>query len=113
MVVTDINGCKDSISRPIAINYFINAGPDTAYCSNTPVTHVLQGGPVTPGTPYTWQPAAYLDNNTLQNPTATITTTTTFYLTAPSPFGCLRADSVVITVNPLPAINTINDISIL
>jgi gliding motility-associated-like protein len=87
----------------------INAGLDTAFCSNSAVTHVLHGN--TSGTGYTWTPVALLDNNGLQNPTATVSGTTTFYVTT-SNASCTAIDSVKITVNPLPAVSTINDFSV-
>ena len=54
-----------------------------------------------------------LNNPNIQNPTATISATTTFYLTVTSsPSICTGVDSVTIYVNPLPVINTIADTTI-
>lgn len=111
LYVTDINGCRDSITTIVNTNNLTaNAGNDTAFCSNGPVTHVLHG--TTNGTGFTWTPAGLLDNNTLQNPTATVSSTTTFYFTVPGPGGCNAIDSVKITVNPLPTLSTIADNSL-
>ena len=111
LVATDINGCKDSITTTITpTQVVVNAGLDTSFCSNGAVTHILHG--TTTGTGYTWTPAGMLDNNTLQNPTATISSTTMFYLNTSSGLGCNAIDSVLLTVNPLPAVSTINDFSI-
>jgi gliding motility-associated-like protein len=87
-----------------------NAGNDTSYCSNTPISHVLQGNGN--GT-YSWSPAVYLNNPNIQNPTATINATTTFYLTVSGGGGlCSAIDSTTIYVNPLPVIQTLNDTAI-
>ncbi|MEO8770789.1 MAG: LamG-like jellyroll fold domain-containing protein [Ferruginibacter sp.] len=111
LVATDINGCKDSITTTVTpTQVVVNAGLDTSFCSNGTVTHILHG--ITTGTGYTWTPAGLLDNNTLQNPTATISTTTMFYLNTSSSLGCNAIDSVLLTVNPVPAVTTINDFSI-
>ncbi|MFT3907935.1 MAG: PKD domain-containing protein [Ferruginibacter sp.] len=111
LIGTDINGCKDSITTTVSLNTLtVNAGNDTAFCSSGPVTHTLHG--VTTGAGYSWTPAGLLDNNTLQNPTATISATTMFYLNTSGVGGCTAIDSVLLTVNPLPAVSTINDFSI-
>ena len=112
LLVTDINGCKDSIVKNVTTTaVLVNAGNDTSYCSNTPVTHVLQG--TTNGSGFSWTPAAVLNNPAILNPTATISSTTTFYLTATSSTAsCTSIDSVTITVNPLPAVATIADANI-
>ena len=87
-----------------------NAGADTSFCSNGTVSHVLQGSGN--GT-YSWSPAVYLNNANIANPTATINTTTTFYLTVTgTPSICTGIDSVTVFVNPPPLINTIADTTI-
>ncbi|MBK9530794.1 MAG: LamG domain-containing protein [Chitinophagaceae bacterium] len=88
----------------------VNAGTDTSFCSNGPVSHVLQGSGN--GT-YSWTPAIYLNNPNIQNPTATVSTTTTFYLTVTgNPSFCSGTDSVTIFVTPPPVVNTIADTTI-
>ncbi|MBI3233926.1 MAG: gliding motility-associated C-terminal domain-containing protein [Bacteroidetes bacterium] len=77
------------------------AGPDTASCVSAQKTVTLNGS----GTgSYSWSPAAVLNNNTLQNPTATISTTTKFYLTVSNGTGCSAIDSVTITVLSAPTV---------
>ncbi|RYE21725.1 MAG: T9SS type B sorting domain-containing protein [Sphingobacteriales bacterium] len=108
LVVTDVNGCKDSITRQVntnSINVF--AGNDASYCSNTAVTHTLSGSGG--GTSFNWQPAALLNDNTIANPIATISATTKFYLSQSDPLGCTAVDSVVITVNPVPLVTAFSD----
>lgn len=109
LVVTDINGCKDSISRTVSSTAVTaEAGNNASYCSNGPVTHTLTGS--SSGTTYNWQPAVWLNDNTLASPVATITATTKFYLVASDPLlGCSATDSVTITVNPVPVVTSFPD----
>lgn len=109
LIITDINGCKDSITRQVATsNLTAEAGSDASYCSNGTVVHTLNGSGT--GNNYNWQPAAFLDNNTIANPTATITTTTKFYLTKTDGLlNCDVTDSVTITVNPVPLVTSFPD----
>lgn len=108
LTVTDINGCKDSIIRAINSNTInVSAGNDVSYCSNIAVSHTLNGSG--DGISYIWQPAAFLNDNTLANPIATISSTTKFYLTQTGQFGCSAVDSVTITVNSLPILTTFAD----
>lgn len=109
LIVTDINGCKDSISRQVNTNTInVEAGNAASYCSNGTVTHQLNGSGG--GSTFNWQPAAFLDDNTIANPTATITATTKFYLTKTDPvLGCSAVDSVIITVNPVPLVTSFPD----
>jgi len=111
LVVTDINGCRDSIAKDvIALPVIVaDAGIDTAFCSNTPVPVVLHGSGA--GT-YSWTPAALLNDPTLQNPTATVSTTTKFYLTVTGAAICNAIDSVTISINPVPFVQTLIDTSI-
>ena len=109
LVITDFNGCKDSITRTVNTGTLnVEAGNPASYCSNGTVTHQLNG--TGSGTVFNWQPAALLDNNTIANPTATITATTKFYLTKSDPLlGCSAIDSVIITVNPVPLVTSLPD----
>lgn len=112
LVVTDINGCKDSIIKTIntAGTMLADAGADTVFCVSVQKTFVLNGN----GTgSYFWQPAAALNNNTLQNPTATINATTKFFLTVSNGTGCAANDSVIITIkyNPIVKASKSNDLN--
>ena len=110
LIATDMNGCKDSITKTVnAGDAIANAGTDTAYCSNGTVTHTLHAN--TGGTGYSWTPAAVLSNPSSADPVATITATTRFYLTVTGSAGCEAKDSVDITVNPLPIVQTLPDTS--
>ncbi len=103
LVVTDMNGCKDSLIKTInsAGPIFADAGADTMYCTHPQKPVVLQGN----GTgSYYWIPSAVLNNNTLQNPIAIINSTTKFYLTVSNGTGCSSIDSVTISLRPGPPV---------
>jgi gliding motility-associated-like protein len=111
LVVTDVNGCKDSIARIISVTLAAaaNAGNDTAFCSNGPVSANLQASG---GVNYSWAPAALLNNGNVANPVATIAATTQFYVTVITAEGCTAVDSVRITVNALPQVRANRDTAI-
>jgi gliding motility-associated-like protein len=111
LIVTDINGCKDSTVKTIntAGVMLAEAGADTSFCVNGVKTFMLNGTGT--GT-YSWAPAAVLNNNTLPNPTATINTTTKFYFTVSNGTGCSAIDSVTITINQIPVVKTLTDTTI-
>lgn len=110
LVVTDINGCKDSISSPVTPRVVtVDAGADISFCSNSTVTTTLNATGT--GT-YSWSPAAYLNNSSIPNPTATISTTTKFYVTLTNG-GCSVMDSATVFVRPIPlvSVSKSNDIT--
>lgn len=110
LVVTDINGCKDSVSKPVSLTVLIaEAGNDTTICSNGNVSiNLLASG----GTVYSWSPAGVVSNPNIANPVATVNATTKLYVTVTNAAGCSDIDSVTITVNALPAVKANNDTAI-
>jgi gliding motility-associated-like protein len=109
LAVTDLNGCKDSISRPITTPplFVADAGNDTAVCLAPIVTVPLNASA---GNTYSWTPAGVLNNPSIRNPIATISATTKFFVTITNAAGCTAVDSVTITlsssINPTLTINT-------
>lgn len=104
LVVTDINGCKDSITKNITTTIFVaNAGNDTAVCTAPAVSVTLHASA---GSSYSWTPVALLNNPAVQHPVATISATTTFYVTITNATGCTATDSVIVTLTPalIPAV---------
>lgn len=96
LVVTDINGCKDSITRIINASVMtMDAGPGDTIC--TTGSTVLQST-ANGASQYSWTPASYLNNPNILNPVAAPPLTTTFYLTAINAAGCSLTDSVKIEV---------------
>ncbi len=102
LVVTDINGCKDSVSKTLTLSNFIaDAGSDATICqSSLPATVQLNASA---GTTYAWTPTALLNNPSIQNPVATISTATRFYVTITNTQGCTSTDSVFISLASAPA----------
>lgn len=115
LVVTDINGCKDSITRNITTNSIVvDAGIDKTFCgAQTSVP--LIGTSASAGTStYAWTsvPATTITNASSLTPSANVNTTTTFYINVTSSLGCSGIDSIKIIINPIPIIQTLNDIAI-
>ncbi|MBI1782610.1 MAG: gliding motility-associated C-terminal domain-containing protein, partial [Sphingobacteriales bacterium] len=110
LIITDINGCKDSTTKNVIVQSLtVDAGNDTTICKNTAYqlnTSVLNG------ISFTWTPVQYLNNNTIQNPIATINSSQKFYFTANNSIGCIATDSVTLAVYPDPQFNISPDQSI-
>jgi hypothetical protein len=86
----------------------VSAGRDTSVCFGESV--VLH--PQMPVGTYVWSPADGLDNPFSQTPTARPAVTTTYHLVVTTATGCTVADSVTVTVHPLPIVDAGNDLRI-
>ena len=93
---TDANGCVNTDEVTVTVNPLpvVNAGTDQTICINDPVTLAGAGAST-----YTWDNG--VTDETAFNPTAT----TTYTVTGTDANGCVNTDQVVVTVNPLPAVN--------
>jgi gliding motility-associated-like protein len=115
LVVTDINGCKDSVTRNVTTNTLsVDAGNNQTFCGSQ-IGFQLNGTAAATGTlTYGWTsvPTTTISNTGIINPTANINATTTFYFTVTTTQGCTGIDSVKVTINPIPVVQTINDIAI-
>jgi len=110
LVVIDGNGCMDSISISLnTASTTINAGNDTSVCKNVPATLHSSGTNIVQ---YAWSPKVYLNDSTLQNPVATVDTTTEFYLTVKDASGCIGKDSVTVSIRTNPVFTVSADTSI-
>lgn len=91
------------ISQPASLT--ANAGADQSVCEGSDI--LLGGSPsATGGTmayTYSWAPSGDLNSDTLGNPMATPTATTTYTLSVSDVNNCTDTDDIVITVNALPA----------
>ncbi len=109
----DTNGCSSSDTLQIIVDdeVPIDPGTDTTICAGDTV--MLGGNPTSPnGTSFSWFPnGGTLDNDTLPNPMAFPTVTTTYYVVATND-TCTAIDSVTITVNPLPIVTAGTDVDI-
>ena len=96
IVIVANGGCTAKDSEMVIVD---PVSPITACCS----TNIVSGGSapltVTPAVVYSWTPAAGLSCTTCQNPVASPTVTTWYYVTTyDSVGGCPSLDSVLITV---------------
>jgi gliding motility-associated-like protein len=92
---TASNGCSSTDQVVVTVNPIpvVNAGPDQTLCTGDAT--VLNGSGATS---YTW------DNGVTNGVSFTPAATTTYTVTGTTS-GCSATDQVVVTVNPLPAVN--------
>lgn len=101
--VSDINGCKtsDSVWVNVAPLPAVTIFADTVLCAgdstqlSTDAINALN---------YNWGPSIGLSNSNTAAPVAAPISTTEYLVTVTTQYGCIAKDSVVITVNPLPAL---------
>jgi PKD repeat protein len=100
---TDANFCVQTDQVEVQVNPLplIDAGTDTAICAGSEVILIGSGNAV-----LTWS------NNVVSGTPFIPTATSTYTLTGVSALGCTNSDQVVVTINPIPAVNAGADISI-
>ncbi|MFC4261712.1 gliding motility-associated C-terminal domain-containing protein [Ferruginibacter yonginensis] len=114
LVVTDMNGCKDSIIRTINVNGFTaNAGNDVSICTSFNNYQLNASTTNTTNNQIVWSPAANLNNPNILNPLVTSDTSLVLYLEVTNAAGgCVARDTINLTINTTPIIQTINNTSI-
>ncbi len=97
----DSNGCEqlDSVLVVVDATLQLSVSNDTTICSGVSVQLAASGA-----TDYTWNNAALLDNSSLSNPLASVTSSTEFIVTASNAGNCITQDTVLITVYDVPLI---------
>jgi gliding motility-associated-like protein len=99
-IVTVSNGiCSAKDTMTVTTANSVTASPPVSICLGGSTVITATTGV---GSTVVWNPAATLSSATILNPTATPTTTTTYTVTSTDINGCIRKDSVKVTVNPLP-----------
>ena len=102
-VVTGTDGfsCNNTDTLCITINPLpiIAIGNDTAICNGSSVQMNATGGAT-----YQWNPSAGLSNNTVFNPLATPSSSTTYTVVVTSALGCNDSAAQIINVNQLPVV---------
>lgn len=89
--------CAETTTLLVTVNSGITiTANDVATCSNVPIQLDATGGGA--GATYVWTPAAGLDNPTIANPKATVSTNTTYHVDVTSPTGCKGSADVDITI---------------
>lgn len=75
---------------------------DTSFCAGgTAQLNVLDAV----GATFSWSPTVGLNNPAIRNPTATPSTTTVYTVTLTSSSGCIKTDSVAVTIAPAPTVD--------
>ena len=111
--ITDSLGCVSTDSAMVSVNALpiADAGADTTICENQSVA--IGGAPTGPnGSVYDWTQGTTLDSDSLANPIATPTQTTTYTVTVTDLNNCSSIDDVLVTVVNLPAVDAGPDLSI-
>ncbi len=95
LIVTNANGCKDTIDRNITIYPLptISAGADTAICSGDAAQ--LMG---TGGVSYVWAPTDWLSCVNCQGPFANPTAVTDYVVTGTDANGCSNYDTIRVNI---------------
>lgn len=104
------NGCSNTDSVTVTLKPLpvVNTRPDTAICVGNAVNLMTTGTAVG----YSWTPPTALSSTVIPSPLANPTTTTKYYITGTGANGCTNRDSVTVTVNSLPLVNTTADTAI-
>lgn len=102
LTVQDALGCQGQDEIEVTVNPLpqASAGPDKAVCVGQ--STILDGGG---GTAYSWSPATFLSNPSIQLPESTPTSNITYILTVTDQNGCENTDTVSVVVNQLPTIS--------
>ncbi len=105
--ITDANGCiaDTTVSITVLPKPTVSVNPDQTVCAYQPVS--LSATPTgTPPFSYLWTPAAGLDNDTIQNPTAIVNVFTTYCVHVTDSAGCVSDDACLnIDIYPPPSIS--------
>ncbi len=107
--ITDMNGCKDKDTVLVTVNPLpnVSAGADTSFCFGGAVQLNASGA-----TSYLWTPSIGLSDTTIANPIANPSGTTTYVVSGTDINVCSNADTVLVTVHPLPIISAFSDTAI-
>ena len=108
VTIGDAKGCtvKKQVVVTVNANPVAAAGSDVQICNGGSIQ--LSGSGAGTGGTYEWSPSTGLSNFTVQNPTASPTSTTVYTLTATNNKGCSSTDQVIVTVNnPANVVTTV------
>ncbi|MDX2002113.1 MAG: PKD domain-containing protein [Chitinophagales bacterium] len=108
LAITDDLGCKDTAYSQVRLLQApnANAGPDLAICAGA--NTILQGSG---GGSYLWNLGNTLSDSTIANPVAHPSRTTTYILNVTAANGCTDRDTMILTVNALPAASIISPVT--
>ena len=111
VLTTTFDGCtnKDTAIVTVLPLPVANAGADKALCTGDTIGIGSNG---VAGYIYSWTPPNGLLSTSIANPLVTLTNTgstpitTTYNVNVTHTNGCMKADSMVLTVNPLPTVSS-------
>ncbi|PCI92640.1 MAG: hypothetical protein COB15_17410, partial [Flavobacteriales bacterium] len=109
-VVSNLSvGCNntDSTSVTVVPDFMPTAYGDTLLCDFLTKQIGVNVTPPGAGYNYSWTNAGSLSNDTINNPIASPTQTTSYITTVTSPFGCVKEDTVIVSVNPPPSVTLV------
>lgn len=116
-VTSNLNGTcinKDTITVTVVPNFsYVTSQSSTSSCLLQPIQFNAVGSPAGTYT-YDWSPSTYLNNTTIADPVATISSpgTYTYYVNITSPLGCVKIDTASITITasyPPNPVSTVTD----
>lgn len=103
-VVSDLSGTcvnRDTVTVTMVADFTLTTAQSASTsCLLQPIQFDATSSPAGVYT-YIWSPSTYLDNPSISNPTATITSpgTYTYYVQITSPLGCVKTDTATIVIN--------------
>ena len=102
VIGTNVCGSDTAYVNVIVHYISINTSPDTSICFGDSALLRVYGG-----SSYVWSPAATLQNRFTSSPTAKPSTNTKYVVTATSVHGCIKKDSLYITIlyKPSPVLS--------
>lgn len=106
VTVTDTNQCSNADSVYVTVLNIptIDAGADTTICSGDSV--MIGGAPTAPASASVlWSNGVLLDNDTLQNPTASVVVSTDFVVTVTDTNNCSFVDTTFVFVFQTPLLD--------
>ncbi|HEY0030346.1 MAG TPA: gliding motility-associated C-terminal domain-containing protein [Bacteroidia bacterium] len=116
-VTSDLSGTcvnKDTVTVTVVADFTnVTVQSASSSCLLQPIQFNATASPGT-GYTYLWTPATYLDNTSIGNPTATITSpgTYTYYVQVTSSLGCVKTDTATILITasyPPNAVSYVSD----
>ncbi len=104
LVITDINGCKDSVTKTIDVfpPPVVDLGPDINKCPNE---YVQLDATIPGGSSYAWNPNTFLQGVGTPTPRSFSPTSISYSVVAVDTIGCFSKDTINVNVFPfVPAV---------
>jgi hypothetical protein len=98
VTATDANGCTDTESQFVKVNFLPNIGVNNASICSGQSTNLTATG----GLSYVWSPATGLSSSTGTTVTASPSTSTVYTVTGTGANGCTNTATAAVAVNALP-----------